>query len=82
MLLADPGLGKSTLLKNETVITVKEELEKIENTSIDDLVFPLFIRWSELVIEEHAIIDIIPNILRKDYPEILDQIEYYLKEKL
>ena len=44
MLLADPGLGKSTLLKNETVITVKEELEKIENTSIDDLVFPLFIR--------------------------------------
>ncbi|MGK7885352.1 MAG: NACHT domain-containing NTPase [Crocosphaera sp.] len=82
MVLADPGMGKSTLLKNETVIKVKEELEKIENKSIDDVVFPLFIRLSELAREQDEIIDIIPNILRKDYPEIINQIEYYLKEKL
>ncbi|MGK7880021.1 MAG: HEAT repeat domain-containing protein, partial [Crocosphaera sp.] len=82
MVLADPGMGKSTLLKNETVIKVKEELEKIENKSINDLVFPLFIRLSELATEEDEIIDIIPNILRKDYPEIIDKIEYYLQEKL
>ncbi|MDJ0581622.1 HEAT repeat domain-containing protein [Crocosphaera sp.] len=82
MVLADPGMGKSTLLKNETVIKVQEELENIENKSIDYLVFPLFIRLSELAIEEGEIIDIIPNILRKDYPEIINQIEYYLKEKL
>ena len=44
MVLADPGMGKSTLLKNETVIKVKEELENIENRVINDVVFPLFIR--------------------------------------
>ena len=44
MVLADPGMGKSTLLKNETVIKVKEELENIENRLINDVVFPLFIR--------------------------------------
>ncbi|MGK7957573.1 MAG: NACHT domain-containing NTPase, partial [Crocosphaera sp.] len=82
MVLADPGMGKSTLLKNETLIKVKEELKNIENRPSNDVVFPLFIRLSELAREEDEIIDIIPNILRTDYPEIIDKIEYYLQEKL
>ena len=44
MVLADPGMGNCPLLKNETVIKVKEELENIENRLINDVVFPLFIR--------------------------------------
>ncbi|MDJ0659558.1 MAG: HEAT repeat domain-containing protein [Crocosphaera sp.] len=82
MVLADPGMGKSTLLKNETIIKIREALKQLENKSVDNLVFPLFIRLSELARETGEIIDIIPNILKQDYPEIIDQIEYYLQEKL
>ncbi|WP_107670181.1 HEAT repeat domain-containing protein [Cyanothece sp. BG0011] len=82
MVLADPGMGKSTLLKHETIIKVKEELDNLDNKSIDDLVFPLFIRLSELARETGEIIDIIPTILKQDYSEIIDKIEYYLQEKL
>lgn len=82
MVLADPGMGKSTLLKNETVIKVQEALKQLENHSINNIIFPLFIRLSELARETEEIIDIIPNILKRDYPEIIDKIEYYLQEKL
>ncbi|MEA5533355.1 NACHT domain-containing protein [Crocosphaera sp. XPORK-15E] len=85
MVLADPGMGKSTLLRMEVVTAVKEQLEKLQrgqNTQVDQVIIPLFIRLSELAKQTGEIIDIIPSILKVNYPKIIDKIEDYLQEKL
>nr|WP_279239750.1 HEAT repeat domain-containing protein [Scytonema sp. UIC 10036] len=50
MVLADPGMGKSTLLRMEAGLTAKEERESLENNlkNIEDVTFPLFLKLSEL----------------------------------
>jgi energy-coupling factor transporter ATP-binding protein EcfA2 len=90
MVLADPGMGKSTLLKMEAVLTAQVEKQKLlENEiTVDEVIFPLFLRLSDLVDEKveqtfkAEIIDAIPILMQRDYPEAPSGISQLLKEKL
>ena len=75
MVLADPGMGKSTLLKMEAGLTAESERKCLESNgkNVEDAILPLFLRLSDLVDEKQAdifsaeIIDAIPLILGKEY---------------
>ncbi|GET40636.1 HEAT repeat domain-containing protein [Microseira wollei] len=97
MVLADPGMGKSTLLKMEAGLTAQSERKSLESNGkkVEDAILPLFLRLSNLVDEKQAdifsaeIIDAIPLILGKEYCKTLqDDLEtaavigHVLKEKL
>ena len=97
MVLADPGMGKSTLLKMEAGLTAESERKCLESNgkNVEDAILPLFLRLSDLVDEKQAdiflaeIIDAIPLILGKEYRKTLqDNLEtaavigHVLKEKL
>jgi predicted NACHT family NTPase len=79
MVLADPGMGKSTLLKMEAGLTAQKELKSLKENSkkIEDVILPLFLTLSDLVNEKQAdifskeIIDAIPLILGKEYRKTL-----------
>jgi hypothetical protein len=70
IVLADPGMGKSTLLRMEAGSTAQKEREKLltKEITIDEVVFPLFIRLSELDKRAEKIIDTISILLEEDYP--------------
>ncbi|MFB2924129.1 HEAT repeat domain-containing protein [Aerosakkonema funiforme] len=84
MVLADPGMGKSTLLKMEALTTAKAEREKLFGNLgiIDEAIFPLVIRLSDLAETEVEIFDAIPRIIQRDYPKTSGLIDELLKEKL
>ena len=97
MVLADPGMGKSTLLTMEAGLTAQKELKSLKENSkkIEDVILPLFLTLSELVDEKQAdifskeIIDAIPLILGKEYPKTLQDnpetsavIQHILNDKL
>ncbi|MCP2732401.1 trypsin-like peptidase domain-containing protein, partial [Limnofasciculus baicalensis] len=88
MVLADPGMGKSTLLKMETITTAKKEMDKLlapqSNlpTGVDEVIFPLFFRLSDLAEKAEEIIEAIPLLIQRDYPLIFPDIKHLLKEKL
>ncbi len=79
MVLADPGMGKSTLLKMEAVKVARSEREK---KRVETVIFPLLIRLSELGKREEEIIEIIPELVRRDYPKTGFTLEQLLQEKL
>jgi predicted NACHT family NTPase len=90
MVLADPGMGKSTLLKMEAGTTAQRENQKLLDNEITvaEAVFPLFLRLSDLIDEKveeifkAEIIDIIPVLIQRDYPKTVATIQLLLKEKL
>ncbi|MEQ9236039.1 HEAT repeat domain-containing protein [Coleofasciculus sp. E2-BRE-01] len=133
MVLADPGMGKSTLLKMEAGLIAKQErenltphpprspleggmdkedqyspirssitpllkggrgdqkaldktstvdLNKVEILGIDDVIFPLFLRLSDLDETPQEIIDAIPQLIQRDYPKNYPAIDTLLQEKL
>ncbi|MBD2183456.1 HEAT repeat domain-containing protein [Aerosakkonema funiforme] len=84
MVLADPGMGKSTLLKMEALTTAKAEREKLFGNlgNIDEAIFPLVIRLSDLAETKAEIFDAIPRIIQRDYPKTAGLIDEILKEKL
>ena len=91
IVLADPGMGKSTLLKMEALRIAgkqldppKSPLEKgtlNQNLAIDEIVFPLFLRLSDLAATEKEVIDIVPELIKKEYASAA-AIEPLLKKKL
>ena len=91
IVLADPGMGKSTLLKMEALRIAgkqldppKSPLEKgtlNQNLAIDEIVFPLFLRLSDLAATEKEVIEIVPELIKRDYATAA-AIEPLLKEKL
>lgn len=89
MVLADPGMGKSTLLRMEAGLkAVEERLNLASNSSsqlkarIDNLIFPLFLRLSDLEEQSGEVIDIIPKIIQRNYPKTAPGILHLLKQKL
>jgi HEAT repeat protein len=98
MVLADPGMGKSTLLRKEAGTKAQEERQKLlercaENSEVavlkqalDQVVFPLFLRLSDLaeiaVENKTELIDAIPLLINRDYPEVASKIQSLLQEKL
>jgi HEAT repeat protein len=93
MILADPGMGKSTLLRMEALKIAREELGKLgvntpqpflnnrEKVKVKDVILPLYFRLSELANKlaekNDDIINIIPQLIDKSF-----QIESIVKEKL
>ncbi|MEQ8539554.1 MAG: HEAT repeat domain-containing protein [Coleofasciculus sp. D1-CHI-01] len=128
MVLADPGMGKSTLLKMEAGLIAKQErenltpqppslqgkgeqyfprinsitpllkggrgdqkalaesstvdLNKVVNGKIDNVIFPLFLRLSDLDETPEEIINAIPELIQRDYPKNYPAIDTLLKDKL
>lgn len=69
MVLADPGMGKSTLLKMEAGLIAQEAWNSLANnlTTIEDVTLPLLIRLSELADAtnkpEAKVIEAIPKLI-------------------
>ena len=84
IVLADPGMGKSTLLKREAGLTAQREIQKLseDDQTVDDVIFPFFLKLSELDEKAEEIIDAIPSLIHRDYPKTSPVINVLLKEKL
>nr|WP_282453089.1 HEAT repeat domain-containing protein [Brasilonema octagenarum] len=83
MVLADPGMGKSTLLGMEAVTFAQKERQKFEgNRELNELILPLFLRLSELAKHSKEVIDAVVELIERDYPNTAPPIIYLLKEKL
>ncbi|MGQ4647335.1 HEAT repeat domain-containing protein [Lyngbya aestuarii] len=88
MVLADPGMGKSTLLRMEAATRAQEEREKLEKLKgersnlIDQTIFPIWLRLSDLAETDSEIINAIPNIIQRDHPKTYPAISHLLQEKL
>jgi energy-coupling factor transporter ATP-binding protein EcfA2 len=84
MVLADPGMGKSTLLRMEAGITAQQELQKLQNdqTTIGEIVLPLFLRLSELAKQTEELIEAIPLLIQRDYSNTAPPLLPLLTQKL
>lgn len=83
IVLADPGMGKSTLLKMEAFSQARQERQKLgEFQAIDRVVFLLFLRRSELQEIKAEIIEAIPQLIQRDYRKHWREIEPFLRKKL
>ena len=85
IVLADPGMGKSTLLRREACLTAQAERQSLKNNTkkLEEVVFPLFLRLSDLAETPEEIIDAIPVLIqRDDYSETATQVMELLREKL
>ncbi len=84
MVLADPGMGKSTLLRMEGGTTAEQEWQRLEcgSTAMDATVLPLFLRLSELAKDAEELIVAIPKLILRDYPRTAPVILPLLTEKL
>jgi predicted NACHT family NTPase len=77
-------MGKSTLLKREAGLTAQREIQKLseDDQTVDDVIFPFFLKLSELDEKAEEIIDAIPSLIHRDYPNTSPVINVLLKEKL
>jgi HEAT repeat protein/phage terminase Nu1 subunit (DNA packaging protein) len=84
MVLADPGMGKSTLLRREACLTAQEERQSLKNNTkkLEEVVFPLFLRLSDLAATPEEIIDAIPVLIQREYSDTATQVIDLLREKL
>ncbi|MDB9307413.1 HEAT repeat domain-containing protein, partial [Aphanizomenon sp. CS-733/32] len=88
MVLADPGMGKTTLLKSEAYLTAQTALQGLENNSqnLEDLVIPIFLRLSEIADTTQdgtaKVSDAILKLLASKYENHFPQIESFLTDKL
>lgn len=85
MVLFNTGeMGKSTLLKIEAGSTAQAEHQKLlaNQATVDEVIFPLFLRLSDLAKAAGEIFDTIPNLVQRDYPRTATSIQSLLREKL
>jgi HEAT repeat protein len=84
MVLADPGMGKSTLLRMEARVTARQEYQKLSDGSvaIKHLILPLFLRLSELAKQSEELIEAIPALIQRDYPKTAPPLLPLLMQKL
>jgi HEAT repeat protein len=84
IVLADPGMGKSTLLRREACLTAQEERQSLKNNTkkLEDVVFPLFLRLSDLAETPEEIIDAIPVLIQRECSETAKEVMELLREKL
>jgi HEAT repeat protein len=94
MVLADPGMGKSTLLRMEAYNKAKEEKNKLGNLlisdakaedikkGIDDVILPIYLKLSDLAKEQGTLIEIISKLIGIYYPRTSTKIDKLIREKL
>jgi len=79
MVLADPGMGKSTLLRMEALTIAKEQRKNLSN--LESVTLPLYLRLSALAEEQGEIIDIILRLITKNRKNSKN-LESLLRDKL
>lgn len=84
MVLADPGMGKSALLRREAALIAAAERQKLVDAEItvEDAIFPLFIRLADLNTTADDIAVAITSLVQKDYPTTWADIQPCLLDKL
>lgn len=93
IVLADPGMGKSTLLQREALVIAQSQLEFISEKSekkdiLDNILFPIFLSLKEFSESKYKaknknITDIIMEIISRKYSkDIVKPIAQLLKTKL
>jgi HEAT repeat protein len=84
IVLADPGMGKSTLLQMEALSTAQGEWEKLSDRkqAIDNIIFPLYLKLHVLQESGKEVLEAIPDLVRREYPKTAGQIIHLLPEKL
>ncbi|MBK1989935.1 HEAT repeat domain-containing protein [Sphaerospermopsis aphanizomenoides BCCUSP55] len=89
MVLADPGMGKTTLLKREAYLTAQAALKSLEDNSqtLEDLVIPIFLRLSEIADATKKevtakVSDAILSLLESKYEKYFTDIKDFLTDKL
>jgi HEAT repeat protein len=84
MVLAGPGMGKSTLLRMEGGTTAEQEWHRLEcdSTAMAATVLPLLLRLSELAKDAGELIETIPRLIQRNYPRTAPVILPLLTEKL
>jgi hypothetical protein len=84
MVLADPGMGKTTLLRMTAVRTAQQERQYLENLekTVDDVVFPVCLRLAEIDEMPGEVDDVILQLTKRDYNYSEDPIISLLQEKL
>ncbi len=80
MVLADPGMGKSTLLKMEALSIAHAEKEKLKNGNIDDIILPIFIRLDYLSKSEKEVVEDVVDYVQKEYKSSKDIIDLLRKK--
>jgi hypothetical protein len=87
IVLADPGMGKSTLLRMEAYLTAKKERESLQDNSknLEDIVFPLFLRLYDIAKDTKEptakIIDTISRLIESNYDKHFPEIQTILRDK-
>ncbi|WP_419656041.1 PBS lyase HEAT-like repeat domain protein [Desulfosarcina variabilis str. Montpellier] len=88
MVLADPGMGKTTLLQFEVAMVAKSQIERIENDDRpiteyhDEVIFPIFIRLDDLADFEEESLQAILSIIEREYTKTFTPIQHIVKKKL
>ena len=72
------GRGDQKALGESSIV----DLNKVEIRGIDDVIFPLFLRLSDLDEKPEKIINAIPQLIQRDYPKNYPAIDTLLKDKL
>ena len=89
VVLADPGMGKSTLLKQEALTVISRAKEQLEgNEKTEKIIITLLFRLSKLAESKKTILERIFELLKEEYGEQWDRwdrqvsFESLLREKL
>ena len=84
IILADTGMGKTTLLLWEAYICATEAINDLlaNKKPFDDAVVPIFLSLTDLTKGNSEIPESILNILKRNYPESFVNIKHFIKEKI
>ena len=84
MVLGDPGMGKTSLLKMEAGLIAHEQKRKLldKEATIDEVVFPILLPLIDVHNQGNEVIDAIPELVQRDYQQTPDSLIELLREKL
>jgi len=84
MILADAGMGKTTLLRMEGKKLSQQWRHNLQqnNCNLDDVILPILIRFDDLAKTDDEVFDTILSIVNRDYPLVPKSIRSILNDKL
>ena len=83
IVLADPGMGKSTLLRQEALSTAQQARQGLENgQELGAILLPVYLRLSDLADSPEEFQESIPRLIQRDYPTTTPDMLPWLRKKL
>jgi predicted NACHT family NTPase len=84
IILADPGMGKTTFLQLESSKFANSKIIDLVDGRIgdDDVKIPIFIKLIDFAKSSDELIDAIPILIKRDYRKIWSYIEHIIHDKL